>query len=178
MKKQILKHFMDSKQESFTDVSWYQEANEYCSLVAKKYSIPLYKVVGVLAALSPKNKWIRNKEDVITMIEKGINGKYRTFHNNRDKAIKILSCAKKSEVEMLLSGRKIFSFYHNILNYSNSNLVTVDIWAGRSVGVATVTPRYYNEIEDAYIDAATDLGILPSELQAIVWTHIRGKVAQ
>ena len=176
MENLILNHFLNSDSENF-NFNWYQDANKYCLEVSKEFNIPLYKAVGILAALSPRNKWERNKKDLRTLISQRENGKYGTFHNNRDKAIKILDADSHEEVEKLLTGRKIFSFYHNIFYCHGSNLVTVDVWAARSVGIDTITPKLYGEIEDAYVNVADSLGLLPSDLQAICWLTVRGKIA-
>lgn len=173
MESKILNHFLNSDSENF-NFNWYEDANKYCLEVAKEFNIPLYKTVAILAALSPRNKWERNKIDLRTLIMKRESGSYGTFHNNRDKAIKILDAKNHEEVEALLTGRKIFSFYHNIYYCHGSNLVTVDVHAARSVGIDTITPKLYGEIEDAYVNVADSLGLLPSELQAIVWCTVRG----
>ena len=37
-------------------IAWYAEAYEECRIMADKYNLPEYIVVGVVAALSPNNR--------------------------------------------------------------------------------------------------------------------------
>lgn len=175
MKALLLDTLNNSKQNDFKHgMTWYKEARQWCQLQSEVYNVPLYKVVGVLAALSPRNKWNRNKEDTINVIKHGFNAKCATFHNNKQKACDILKATSIEHVIKLLNGMKVQSFFSNIY-HDDCNLVTVDVWAMRVVGFeGNLTPKKYREIENVYRDMANELGMLPKQLQAITWSTYRG----
>ena len=154
-------------------MSWYQRANKECQRISKKHRIVLWKVVGVMAALSPNNKWERNKFDCEQFIIDQ-NHKACTFHGQRDKARKILKTNRRSKVEGILNGTKTKNFYHNMLNPLTSQRVTVDRWVMRSIDFeGSLTSRKYKEIEDAHIVFARSKQLLPHQLQAILWDVLR-----
>ena len=119
-------------------MTWYNDAHHMCKRIAKHTNTDLYKVVGVLAALSPRNKWHRNISDCVDVIRKGKKAKVCTFNANKNKALKILKANSPSEVYAILNGRKVQSFYNNILKPFKSDTVTVDVWAMRK---CTTQPR-------------------------------------
>ena len=41
---------------------WYENAQKAAYHIALKYDVPVYLVVAVIAALSPNNKWSRNRK--------------------------------------------------------------------------------------------------------------------
>lgn len=161
-------------------LAWYKEANEFCKTVAIVYDIPVWKVALVVSALSPRNKWNRNKQDTITAITKGIDGKYATFNTNRDKALNILNCNNiKEGLDILGKGQKTNAFFYNIYNTS-SNVVTVDSWACRIAGYKKDTPtkKQYNVLSEAYKAVASKYNLLPSEVQAITWLCYRDRLSK
>lgn len=154
-------------------INWYKDANKFCLEVANKYNLKLFQVVGALAALSPRNKWERNKQDLISVIKYGHDATVCTFSSNRHKAILCLNAESVLEVMVILNGDKVKSFFSNIY-YRECDRVTVDIWAMRAVGFnENLTPKKYIEIENVYRKVALEYGYKPKELQAIAWTIIR-----
>jgi len=174
MDNKLLEHFkLASNTDLHHGMQWYRDAHNFCLKVAKWTRQPLFRVVGVMSALSPRNKWGRNKIDTIELIRKRKRGKYATFNNNRDKAIKILNAKDEKEVIAILSGMKTVSFYKNILRPYKNDTVTVDIWAMRSVGLDKLNRTSYNATQDAYRRVSNKLGIKAHELQAIIWSVVR-----
>ena len=57
-------------------LTWYEQAKVYGQVIADKYEIPLHISVGVIAALSPTNKWERNLIDAENMVKIFIDGGY------------------------------------------------------------------------------------------------------
>jgi hypothetical protein len=90
---------------------------------------------------------------------------------NIEKAIGILytgDCAR------YVTGDKVRSFYDNILNGTESDHVTVDVWAWRVIAGRGATARsfntdQYNEIAESYRRAASQVNLPPCQLQAITW---------
>jgi hypothetical protein len=154
-------------------LSWYKLANRECKRIAKKHRIVLWKVVGVMSALSPNNKWERNKYDCEQFI---INQDHKacTFHGQRNKARAILKTNRKSKVEGILNGTKTRNFYHNIYNPLTSQRVTVDMWAMRSIDFTdSLTKKRYNEITKVHQDFARSKNLLPHQVQAVIWSVVR-----
>lgn len=165
-------------------IEWYARAKREANRISRKFKIPVKTVVGVMAALSPNNRWERNKVDAYNMcsaFHEGLNVddfKYSTYHNNRDKAWSIL-CDGLSDDEAILTrlnGQKIRSFYSNIMGLDE---VTVDghalnIARGYRVGLTddktNIGKRLYRELQDAYVRAAKRAGVKPHEMQAVTWT--------
>ena len=48
-------------QDVAAGIAWYAEAYEECRTISDRYGLPVYVVVGVVAALSPNNRWSTNK---------------------------------------------------------------------------------------------------------------------
>lgn len=156
---------------------WYEKAHNICKDISANHNIPLWKVVGMLAALSPRNKWHRNLLDVESCIISGELASVATFGANKQKALRILELSEFSEIWSTLNGRKITNFFCNILYFKDSGPVTVDIWAARAVSVDDLRSKHYSSIALAYREAADSIGILPHELQAIIWCHERQAAA-
>ena len=151
---------------------WYSKAHAMSTNLTNRFSKE--KQVGVVASLSPNNKWERNIYDAISLIRKpSINTKVCTFKNNRRKALRILKGNDK-DIPDILNGRKIKSFYKNILNpYDAScNEVTIDLWMFRLFNLSN-TPKNYEYLKDLIVFYARGLGYKPSDLQAILWVTIR-----
>ena len=161
-----------SNEEIREGMSWYRDAHNFCLEVSKHTRTELFIVVGVLSALSPRNKWHRNKVDTIELIKRGKRGKYATFNANRDKALKILNANSIGEVKGILNGRKITSFFNNIVYPTVNSTVTIDVWAFRTVELEHKN-KNYSIAEQAYKNVANKLGIKAHNLQAMLWTNIR-----
>ena len=175
----LLDHYINASEGQLTHgFTWYKKANRICVKLSIKHDLPLYKVVGILSALSPRNKWERNIIDCESVIVHGIKASVCTFNANKEKAVRILRASTPTEVFDELNGRKVQSFYNNILKPKKVSTVTVDVHAMRSVGLNRAPNKtLYNQVEDAYKSLGTLLGILPHEAQAIVWAVVRdGKI--
>ena len=161
-------------------VTWYGRAREFCEEVAFKYNLPIWKVVLIVSALSPRNKWSRNKLDAISVIRHGLDASCATFNNNKEKACKIFHAQSiKEGLEILGNGKKTRAFFMNIYNY-NSNKVCIDSWACRvaRLGKDVPTVKQYIELEKAYKIVADKHGYLPMDIQAICWVAYRDRLSK
>lgn len=169
-------------------ISWYPAARQIAVNLAERYSIPANQAIGVLAALSPRNRWERNVIDADALISAYVSGgaeqalatKVCTFTSNKRKAVAIL----ESGLEILpaaleiLSGPKLREFASCIAGLAD---VCIDghawcIWQGSRVGLADVPSigvKLRREIKADYQAAADELGITPSACQAITWVTWR-----
>ena len=153
---------------------WYADAHNFCQYVSDKYTIPLDKVIGIVAALSPRKEWNLNKRIAIDLIENGHCGQIGVFVN---KAIDITDRGNsESKILSILNGQKISAFFMNIKYPDCSDNVTIDRHA---ISVAlghiasdneqSMTAKEYTFFKDCYIFTARKLGIKPLLLQSITW---------
>ena len=181
-------HELASVEEIANGMAWYGVANCVALTLAEQYDIPANQAVGVIAALSPRNKWTRNMfdaEQLIAAYKAGGAEQARlvracTFGANKAKAIKILESGQKAFTNTLdvLRGPKLREFASCIAGLDE---VCIDghawcIWQGSRVTLADVPSigvKLRREIKADYAQAATDLGLKASELQAITWVAWR-----
>lgn len=158
-------------------LNWYSEANEFAHQLVHKYSVPLFKVVGIIAALSPNNKWERNKKDAETVLSNpSTTAKVCTFPLNLAKAIRIYHEAIDSaSTTRILNGRKTTNFFNNIYKHKYSQAVTVDLWMLRASNLHA-TKKNIDMIESIVKVLAKKHKIMPHQYQAVVWYAIRGSV--
>ena len=169
-------------------ITWYPAAKAIAVKLAARYSIPAAQAIGVIAALSPRNRWERNVEDADRLIAAFIAGgpeqamltKVCTFTSNKTKAVKILESGLETLPTALeiLSGPKLREFASCIAGLPD---VCIDghaycIWAANRTGLADVPAigvKLRREIKADYQAAADELGITPSACQAITWVTWR-----
>ena len=166
--------------------AWYGVARSVCETIADSHSgrYSLEQVVGVLAALSPNNRWARNVTDTVAFcraFESGTieNLKVATYHANRRKAERILARGGGvANIQTILNGPKVVEFFNCILGLRD---VCIDghaysVWRGERIPT-TKTPsigiKLRARIKDDYKAAASILEIQPSTLQAITWVTWR-----
>lgn len=154
---------------------WYHQARSHAKRLSLKHNVPLRKVVGIISALSPNNKWHRNLLDADLFLDKPLlETKVCTYTDNRIKAIKILSLRPDQDIQDILGGTKTKSFYDNILN-ENSQMITVDLWMYRAVGLE-MSVKNYQIISDAIkLIADNTFHKKGYIVQATLWTVIRNK---
>ena len=169
-------------------ISWYPAAKTIAVKLAERYSIPAAQAIGVIAALSPRNRWERNVQDAEALITAYVAGgaeqamltKVCTFTNNKTKAVKILESGLETLPTALdiLSGPKLREFASCIAGLPD---VCIDghafcIWAANRTGlkdVPAIGVKLRREIKADYQAAADELGITPSACQAITWVTWR-----
>ena len=165
-----------------TGMAWYSDAQSQAHDIAIKHDMPVYIVVAVIAALSPNNKWTRNVLNADELIGAFIRGdgidtvKVSTYNKMKAKAWRILQeIPDYDNAKRILNGQKITSFFMDIMGEFN---VTIDgharnIAYNEKVGLTddrtNIGIREYRALQDAYQDAAKQIGIMPYQLQAITW---------
>ncbi len=176
-------------EEIATGKSWYQTAYRAAQVIADRHDVSEGVAIGVIAALSPRNRWSRNLLDAENLIEAYVTDpesaaevKVCTFGANKAKALKILESGDLTldVILEILSGPKLREFA-TCINDSLTFDVCIDghaycIWNGGRTSLADV-PRIgvklRTQIKEDYRDAASDLGLNPSSLQAITWVAWR-----
>ena len=174
-------------EEKRDGIVWYANAYSDCNRIAIDRSVSVHIVTGVVAALSPNNKWDRNVVNARELIQAFVNGddmdsvKVSTYHTMKKKAWSILEDMPDHEgVIVLLNGQKIVSFYRNIMG---DDTCTVDghaknIYYGERHGLTddktNVGKKEYKTISDAYVKAGKRVrvngrSLKAFEIQAITW---------
>jgi len=153
--------------------SWYTDANA----LAGSLDSDITKAAGVIAVLSPQLSWTLNQKLAIQACRLGVLSG-GCLGRSVAKANAILSGTPAANV---VSGKKVTSFYDNIL-HPHGDSVTIDRHAVDAaygyVGYAAspnVLSRKggYEMVADAYRTAAASVGISAPTLQAIVWVAWR-----
>lgn len=187
--------FAASEAEKHEGCSWYGRANIVANRLATAYDVNggLVTVAGVIAALSPNNRWERNVADAERLIKAYCLGeeidaiKVCTFNKNKDKALAILNGVTPLDV---LGGNKVRAFYECIA-YPASDAVCVDghaysIWLGERVPTTktpSISDKLYLRIADDYRLAAKQINEITkefysaSQVQAITWVTWRNLFA-
>lgn len=164
--------------------NWYASAKRIAKNLAAKYNLHTCEAAGVIAALSPRNKWERNVVDAENLIKVWVADpasvhtvKVCTFGANKAKAVKILEagCLTDAEVLAILSGPKLSEFYSCIVGIPGEVCIdghAYSIWAGDRITLANVPSigvKLRRTIKADYNKAAEIAGIPAYEMQAITW---------
>ena len=162
--------------------NWYLTAHEICLKLQEdnKNVFTLEQIAGVIAALSPRNKWERNILDAANVLravrlKKSPEAvKVCTFNKNKQKAFNIA----KGEEEIKPSSKKTFAFVNNIARL-DKNFVTIDLWHLRACFGATIdsglTPKIYDQLQEITIEEAEKNNIDGFKFQAVIWESLRNK---
>jgi hypothetical protein len=127
-------------------------------------------VAGVIAALSPQKSWHVNVHSVLAVYE---HGKYSHTGVQNAKAMRIMAAEDPLDV---LSGPKELAFFMCFYKHESTRRVVIDghayaAWMGEWINTtdARVTKRLSILAERDYQEAAEIMGLLPHQIQAIVW---------
>jgi len=167
---------------------WYDTARDAAIALSDRYGVDVTTACGVIAALSPRNKWTRNLIDAENLInvyttsgaEACDTVKVCTFGKNKAKAMSILDAVPTLDVvEGILSGPKLKEFFRCIIGQDD---VCIDghaysIWVGDRITLANVPSigvKLRRQIKADYMAVALKNDMPAYELQAITWvTHRR-----
>ena len=181
-------YLLATTQEKIDGARWYSSANEIAMQLAIDYGLTLQTTAGVIASLSPRNKWSRNVIDAENLIETFVrdpesaaNVKVCTFGKNKEKALNILKADQDfytENVRDILKGPKLIEFFNCILHVED---VCIDghaycIFNGSRTSlkdVPSIGVKLRAEIKSDFKKAATKFKISPAEMQAITWVTWR-----
>ena len=166
--------------------SWYARALSFARNLSDQYDIHTHTIVGVIAALSPRNRWERNMQDAESMVKVASSGgtfddlmqlKVCTFKTGKAKAAKILTenVTNRDDLLATLKGPKLQEFFNCILGDSGDVCIdghAYSIWMGERITLANVPSigkKLRQSIKADYQAAAHILGVEPHIVQAITW---------
>ena len=148
---------------------------------AERYDTTLEIATAVFCALSPNNDYYGNLRSMASVLEGVRTNKFvddvrvSTYKHCRARAWSYAT----GRVDFLdtVKGPKIRSFYLNLIDPNDPEPVTIDghmhcCWINedRTMREALVrSKRAYNEIADGCRELAREEGLIPNQLQAILW---------
>ena len=189
----VAKFQLATSQEVQLGCDWYRSALNIAGRIASKYHLRVEVVAGVIAALSPNNRWERNIIDAEAIIKCWSAGgtdedilavKVCTYSKMQEKALAILrfDIYHKSSIAGILNGPKIVEFFNCITNPA-LNDVCIDghaysVWFGQRLTmkqVPNIGKKLRQQIKTDYVDATTFINeelnesFTPADIQAITW---------
>lgn len=174
-----------SETEVIDGMNWYNEAQEFTQGLSEMFGLSGEVCAGVVSALSPNNKWERNKKDAVSVLSAVGSGisedvvKVCTYNANKSKAFAIA----RGDREMLKRSPKTYAFARNV-GEMDGNYVTIDKWHMRACITRSKTRKdvkdkptalQYRLLQEDCLKVANEIGIKGYQLQAIVWVTIRNK---
>ena len=190
----VAKFTLATSQEVQLGCDWYPSALAIASRISDKYGCSVEVAAGVIAALSPNNRWERNIIDAEAIIKCWAAGgtdedvlavKCCTYTAMRQKALDILT--RDIPIVEILNGAKIIEFFNCITNPA-LNDVCIDghaysVWFGQRLTmkqVPNIGKKLRQQIKTDYRDACQFINeelswyYTPADIQAITWvTHKR-----
>ena len=187
-------YFQSTASDRVQGRQWYNNAFQVCVDLAAKYGVSTDTVAGVIAALSPNNKWESNIIDAEIMLRAWAaevpygSVKVGTYSVNKDKAATILDCQlDREQIVTVLRGNKVVAFFLCIATDGDSDTPCIDghaynIWNGTVSNlkeVSAMSDKTFRHIQDSYRDAAkiitsvTGLHHSAAQVQAITWVAYR-----
>lgn len=187
--KRIMVHLRRATPKELRDgMEWYDDAMAFAQLLSDTFGITRVIAAAIISALSPNNKWERNKVDAWALCQAYAKGltlddfKVCTYNSNKVRAWKIRS----GEIKITKDSRKTYAFALNVGDRDES-VVTLDKWMARAFSTTSLkpkdtptsfTPKQYDRFEAHFVKVAKRLGYKPYELQAIVWVVMRNRWLQ
>ena len=173
-------------------IKWYADAQATAQRIANETELPVRIVVGVIAALSPNNRWERNIADAKALCKAYLNGdaiesvRVCCYNAMRAKAWSILDRQPETDADVItiLNGQKIVSFFSNIMGHDTCTIDghALNIAIGERVALTSnktnIGVKLYRSLQAAYADAAAQVTIAGRplkayEMQAITWVTWR-----
>ena len=189
----VAKFTLATSQEVQLGCDWYPSALAIASRISDKYDLDTERVAGVIAALSPNNRWERNIIDAESIIKCWAAGGTDedilavtccTYSAMKQKALDIL---RGGDIIKVLNGPKIIEFFNCITNPALDD-VCIDghaysVWFGQRLTMKEVPPigkKLRQQIKTDYRNACQFINeelscfYTPADIQAITWvTHKR-----
>lgn len=150
---------------------WYEREHAEAHALARDTGMPTGLVCACLAVLSPRCQWPRVKsacrELLVGQKPSGI------FGHNLRKAAAILQTQNGVPIDPR-TAPKTWAFWQNLWHPNDPEPVTLDSWMLRAHGLpVSVGFSTYQGLADCYRSIAEEIALVPNQLQATVWLHVR-----
>lgn len=174
--------------EKVEGMQWYRNARMFADSIAFEFNVETERVAHVISALSVAVDWQRNRADTLRVfraVRDGYGPDEITVSTYGRQKMKAYRMARGESLALQGDGLKTLAFSANINRPDVAGPVTVDRHATAialdSVGfehlAVNLTPKRYRNVCEAYVRVADRAGILPHQMQAIVWTVYRNRFA-
>jgi hypothetical protein len=151
---------------------WYSRARESVDDVAREFLVPHQRVAGIVAALSPRNRWERNVSDARDLLRYGPAARVGTVGAHKRAALLIM---RGEPWRLVLKGPKTRAFAAALAG--DDEAAVIDVWMARALtGGRRDTPRSgadYQDMADAVRYVAAREFIEVTSLQATAWIVAR-----
>lgn len=157
----------------------YRNYNRTLEEIADKFNLPLVRVAGAFSALSPNSDYRGNLRSTYTLCLGFTKGNAEedctvsTYNHNRAKAWRIL---QGEHFYSVFKGLKVRAFFRNITEPDHPEAITIDghmfnIYRNqtKTMSESGFSRGKYEKIASVFRKVAEENGLLPCELQAILW---------
>lgn len=161
-------------------MTWYADNHAVIAREVASSAVPMRTACGVAALLSPGTSWDTAIIDAAVFCKTKSWHGISTYKDNVHKAHHVLYGVHPWRV---VRGRKVRSFFHNLLYPGSSQLVTIDRHIWRVAASRRLTDNEeknwaklvtgYDRLERVYQQMAYARNMLPMQLQAITWLTAR-----
>jgi len=159
--------------------NWYARAYLEVCMLADDFGVSLGTAAGVVASLSPNNRWDQNLTDaraVLGAVKRGASWESITVSTYQANKVKAFTIAEDGAVWPTLRGPKVEAFYHNLcgaLSRVTLDSHAVNAWAGQRIagsGSPSVPNALLARATTDYYRAAATARVTPAVFQATLWT--------
>lgn len=172
--------------------NWYQSAYSIAESLASTYGMPMGKIAGIMAALSPLNSWGHNVNLTVEFLQSSGEKSTGYLKAQLSKAREIYNLHSiaypDGRILEILGGNKTQNFYRSIQSAGEAG-ITVDRHAYQIAintrledgKMPTLTGKRYVEVAEAYRVAAIRLSDMHeveftgAQVQSVTWTLWRRK---
>jgi hypothetical protein len=177
----VLYHYAAATDAERADgAAWYPDAYGFAAELADRHDLSVDVTSAVVAVLSPQTEWSYNKRWAASVVHgfaaTGLVPSGGGLSNSLRRAAIALT-GDLSDVSRERGTQKVNRFWRSILG--EDRIACVDRHAIRvalgdhDTGTDKLTDKRYGAVERAYVEAADELGLLSTEVQAVTWVAVR-----
>lgn len=168
-------HAETSAADLAAGIAWYDRARAAAEAIAIGDDVT--GAAAVIAHLSPRESWSRNVANAAAMLQAAADGAECPRVSTTGQRAKAWAVATGAAAPDVAHGPKTYAFWANICG--DDARVCVDSWAARAATgdrthIGPGSRAEYGRMERAYQRAAKAVGMAPRDLQAAIWTNVRG----
>lgn len=151
-------------------LDWYPRAQVLVHRWARIYGQEAYRVAGIIAVLSQRQRWQFN----LLQAERCLQGfAPRGLKSAVNKALTMFDGDRLSI--HVVKGPKVTAFYHAILGDERSIVLDSHMIRAAYPDKRSLSVKQYEALADVLREEAASVGVPPAHFQAVVWCQIRGR---
>lgn len=154
-------------------LTWYQNRQAMLQDWAEYYGRTLDQTAAIMAVLSPQLSYRKNVTAAFNVITDR-----PPMHGLGLGVRRAQNIADGKPIDDNIGGQKVTAFYRNLRHPMCPESVTIDVWMARVAGLERdkdlERKGAYEAIAEGVRRAASDLGLVPNQVQAIAWIVTRG----